>query len=154
MIHCERTRDYELARQIITHPRIYPWVTDDASPAREDYRPIESDAVIYLLVYDAAELLGMFLFTPQSGVCVEVHTCLLPHAWGSRATAAAAAARAWIWAHTPAARIVTSVPADNRLALRFAVRSGMLEYGRNPASIRKNGRLEDLILLGISREKD
>jgi len=151
LIRAERTRDYELARQVLTHPKIYPAISDDSSPAREDYQPIASEAVIYLAVYDAAELLGLFLFVPQSGVCVEVHTCLLPRAWGGRAAEAARAARAWIWANTPAARIVTSVPEGNRLALRFARQAGMTEYGRNPASIQRNGRLEDLILLGMSK---
>lgn len=155
MIHCERTRDYELARQVLTDPRIYPFISDDSSPRRDEYRPIESDAVIYLACYDRGdaldEFLGLFLFAPVSGVCVEVHTCLLPNAWGARAAAAAIAASRWIWEHTETERIITQVPEDNPLARRFALKAGMRPYGRNPASIRRAGRLQDLILLGLSR---
>jgi RimJ/RimL family protein N-acetyltransferase len=155
LIRAERTRDYELARQIITHPQIYPAITDDSSPAREAYQPIESEALIYLALYDDAELIGMFLFVPITGVTLEVHTCILPTAWGARAGEAARVAMAWIWANTPAARIVGSVPESNRLAHRFGKRAfGMTEYGRNPAAIRKRGRLQDLILLGISKPQE
>jgi RimJ/RimL family protein N-acetyltransferase len=155
MIRCERTRDYELARQVLTDRRIYPFISDDQSPAREDYRPIESEAVIYLACYDREEaldeFLGLFLFTPISGVCVEVHTCLLPAAWGSRAAAAAIVAARWIWENTQAERIITAVPADNALAHRFAKLAGMRQFGRNPAAISRGNRLQDLILLGLSR---
>ncbi len=74
---------------------------------------------------DGDELLGIFILAPQSAVCWEIHTRLLPTAWGAKARAAAQGVTRWAWANVPGCRrIVTSVPAQNRLAIRFAERAG------------------------------
>jgi len=147
----ERTHDMMLAREILTHPKIWPWITDDSSPAPELFHPVDAEAYHYLVVRDVTELLGLFLFSPQTSVCWEVHTCLLPSAWGPRAAQAAREAQGWIWLETRCRRIVTAVPIYNRLALRFALAAGMTQYGRDPLSFERGGRLWDRILLGVSK---
>lgn len=147
----KRTQDYELVRQIMTHPRVYPHITDDGSPEADDYSPIQSDQVWYVLVCEEAVTLGLWMLVPQNSICFEIHTCLLPVAYGGLARRAAELMAAWIWANTPCRRLVTTVPETNRLALRFAVRAGMQEYGRNPKSFMKDGQLLDQLLLGMSR---
>jgi RimJ/RimL family protein N-acetyltransferase len=149
----ERTRDYDLVRQIMTDPRVWPHISDDLAPAPTDFRPLECEAVWYVLVIGAGEVLGLFAFVPQNSVCWEVHTCLDPRAWGATGARAARELPAWIWANTPCRRIVTSVPAYNRLALRFARAAGMQEFGVNPRSYLKNGELQDQVLLGLSPEE-
>jgi RimJ/RimL family protein N-acetyltransferase len=100
------------------------------------------------------ELLGLWMFHPQNAVCWEVHTCLLPNAWGERAHIAARALPEWIWQHTPCRRIVTHVPENNRLALRFALKAGMTIFGCNKASYLKHGRLCDQLCLGLSKPEE
>lgn len=146
----ERSFDYELIRAVITQPEIYKFISDDGSPPREEYRPVESEAVWYVVVWDGNELLGLFMLVPENTVCWQIHTCLLPDAWGFRAQEAAKLLPAWIWEHTPCRRIVTNVPAPNRLALHFAVRAGMKIYGVNQASYLKHGVLCDQVCLGLS----
>lgn len=150
MITFERSFNYGLIRAILTHKAIWPHISDDSSPAADDYRPIESEAFWYVLVRDCDEVLGLFLFAPQNGVCWEVHTALLPHAWGDRAMQAALELPEWIWENTPCRRIVTNVPEYNKLALNFALDAGMRPYGRNEKSWLKGGRLWDQVCLGIS----
>lgn len=154
MIHFERSTDYALIREILTQPSIWPYISDDFSPAAADYRPIESEAIWYVLAWDDLELLGLWMFHPHNGVCWEVHTALLPDAWGERARRAAVAMAEWIWEHTPCRRIITNVPEDNRLAFRFAIAAGMEVYGKNEASFQKDGKLIDQICLGISRPRE
>lgn len=147
-----RTYNYELARSIMTHARVYPHITDDYSPNVNSYRPLENEALWYVLVSgDEGELLGLFLFVPENAICWSVHTCLLPKAWGPMARRAGREMAGWIWENTLCHRIVTSVPESNRLALEFAVACGMTEYGRNEKSILKGGKLQDQVCLGISR---
>ena len=150
----ERTGDLELVRKILVQPPIWRWITDDGAPAREDFKPPEHPGIWYVIVWDVAELLGLFMFAQINSVCYEGHTCLLRKAWGQRAHQAAVGVQAWIWSQTDWQRIVTTVPANNRLALRFARRAGMLEYGINPKSWLKDGELHDQHLLGISRPSD
>lgn len=145
----ERTTDYALVREIATHPRVFPFISDDYTPA--DWKPIESEAVWYVLVRYGEELLGMWTFTPQNAICWEVHTCLLPNSWGEKAKVAAREMAEWIWANTGCLRLITNVPEYNRLALKFAKEAGMEEFGRNPKSYMKTGILHDQILLGMSK---
>jgi RimJ/RimL family protein N-acetyltransferase len=151
MIHIERSADYALIRGIMAHPGVYSHLTDDFSPAIADFVPLQSDGLWYLVVWDGNELLGLWMLVPQNAVCWEIHTVLLPNAWGDRAHRAAQAVLEWIWTHTPCRRIVTNVPAENRLAYHFALSAGLEQYGVNDRSFLKHGRLQNQICLGISR---
>src|SRR5262252_6220981 len=148
MIQFGRSHDYDLIRSILTHPAIYRHISDDHSPPVADYRPVESDAVWYVVAQaEDAEVgtyvLGMWMFVPLNGICWEVHTAVLPRGWGDVGLEAARMLPAWIWEHTPCRRIVTNVPSTNRLALHFALKAGMTIFGINRASYLKGGILRD-----------
>jgi hypothetical protein len=155
MISFERSFDYELIRSCITHPRIYKYLSDDYSPLASEYRPQEHAGIWYVIARDVrdegSDLLGCWIFIPQNGVCWEVHTALLPCAWGERGQLAARLLPIWIWAASCCKRIITNVPTSNRLALHFAYKAGMEVFGVNRASYMKNGILYDQVMLGISK---
>lgn len=145
-----QTTDYELIKAIITHPSIWPAVSDDYA-SLERFEPVRDPAFLYVTATDGDELLGVFLFAPTNSICLEVHTCLLPNSWGAKAKAAGREVIGWIWQNTGAHRIITNVPAYNRLALRFARQSGLTDFGNNKKSYMKHGSLHDQIMLGISK---
>jgi RimJ/RimL family protein N-acetyltransferase len=147
----ERTRNWTLVKSIVTHPAIYPHVSDDFAAKPEDWKATDDEGLWYVLAMDGDELLGMFLFIPQNEICWDVHTCLLPKSYGSQAEAAGRGMIRWVWENTRCLRIVTLVPEYNRLALSFAKRCGLVCYGVNPKSYMKRGTLHDSILLGISK---
>lgn len=147
-----QTRDFDLVHQIVTHPKLYPWLSDDFSPSAEEYSPVDHASVRYVLVHDDRGLLcGLFMFVSHSPVLWEVHTCLLPSSWGDTARQAAREVAEWVWHNSGCQRIVTQVPEYNRLARRLALAAGMTEYGRNPRCFQKRQQLHDEILLGLSR---
>jgi RimJ/RimL family protein N-acetyltransferase len=159
VIWFERSIDYELIRSIITHPKLWPYLSDDGSPEPEDFQPIRHEALWYVIVREveadaAGDLLGMWMFVPQNSICWEVHTALLPSAWGERGQLASRLLPGWMWKNTPCRRIITSVPSSNRLALHFAARAGMTVYGVNECSYLKNGMLCDQICLGLTQSPD
>jgi len=145
------THDMELVRSVLTHPKIYPHIVDDGCPPASEYIPQDLPTVWYVRVDDDGEFLGLFVFTRESTATWEVHTCLLPVAYGLRAWAAALTVVEWLWANSPAHRLITKVPETNRLALKLAERAGFERYGLNPKSFLKFGVLLDQILLGVSR---
>lgn len=147
----ERTHDAALIRRVLTDPSVYGKISDDGCPPPSEFEVKDTQAACYVSVYEADELLGLFLLVPQNAVCWEIHTCLLPSAYGSLARRAAEGILDWTWTNTPCQRIVTNVPAYNRLALRFAEGAGLTQFGLNPCSYLKGGELFDQILLGISR---
>lgn len=146
-----RLYDMQVIADTITHPRIYPHVSDDLAPPRESFVPCDHPSVYYLGAWDQQEYLGLWMFAPQNSICWDVHTCLLPTAWGKRAAEATKGAASWIFANTECQRIITTVPATNALALRLAKLAGLTQFGVNERSFLKNGQLLDQILLGISK---
>lgn len=144
--------DLELITSAITHPRVWPSVSDDSSPAPEAFRPALSDSVIYLGAFEADTFHGLFMLHAHNAICWEVHTCLLPSAWGKASTLFARACIDWAFAETSCARLITNVPAGNALALRLAHSVGMQPFGLNPQSFLKHGRALDQHMLGISKE--
>ena len=116
----ERSTDYELIRLIIKHPKIWPHIGDDNAGSPEDFKPIEHSSVWYVVARDNDELMGLWILVPENSICYDLHTCLLPTAWGPKAAQAAAEMQSWIWTNTPCRRLITRVPRLNRLALRLA----------------------------------
>lgn len=147
----ERTFNWETIKAVMTHPKIWPHITDDFSSKIELFEPIKHDAAWYVLVKEGEELLGLFFLHPENGICWKVHTCLLPTAWGYRAKQAAHEGVQWIFENTPCKRIITDVPEYNVLAYKFAKIGGMTQYGTNPKSYQKNGVLHDVFMLGVSK---
>jgi RimJ/RimL family protein N-acetyltransferase len=157
----ERTKDFELVRAIMTDPALYKHGADDFGLPREQFRPWENDGIWYVIVREdrspfhecPGALLGMFILACNSAVQYEIHTRLLPRAWGPKATEAMRGVCAWAFATIPhCRRIVGSVPVTNRLACRFAERAGFQFFGLNRHSYMKGGRLVHQALFGMSPE--
>jgi hypothetical protein len=151
-IRIEPITDEVLIGMTLRHPRIFPHIRDDGCPNAESLQAVLSESLSYLGVYKGDRYLGLFLVHPHNLVLHEVHTCLLPEAWGATALHAAKALIAWVFANTPCQRLVTSVPEGNLLALRLARQAGMYEYGCNPRSLMRDGVLLSQTLLGIGKD--
>jgi RimJ/RimL family protein N-acetyltransferase len=150
-VRIEPLSDQELIRSALLHPRVYPHIKDDATPAAEDVE-LDMSRPMYLGAFDGPEFLGVFVVHQHSHVLHEIHTCLLPNAWGSRSLQSARSVISWVFENTTCRRLITSIPSDNPLALRLAVMAGMVEYGNNPKSILRGGALLDQRMLGISKD--
>ena len=149
----ERTSDIELVGQIARHSKIYPASSDDYSPPPHEWSPLQHESIWHVLVYDDEELLGMFVFVPESRICWRIHVCLLPAAYGERSSRAVRAVTRWIFENSPVLRLTGSIPEYNRLAIRFADLSGWKQFGFNEKSHMKNGKLWGQILFGISKDE-
>jgi hypothetical protein len=147
----ERTTDYSLVRDILTHPAIWPGFRDDFSLPPEEFEPSQDPLIGYMLAKDGGEILGLFIFRAENNVCWWVDDAILPAARGGRAIRAALELREWVWNNTTCQRLVGCIAESNRAALWFARKIGMVRFGVNERSIMRNGKLENRILLGISR---
>lgn len=147
-----KCEEWDRIHRIMTHPRIWPWITDDYAGPPESFHVHHHETLCYVLVEEGARTMGLFLLEQHNGCHVEVHTCLLPAAWLRDSRAIAAQAVAWLWENCPQIeRLTTTVPQNNMLALRFAQALGMVEYGVNPSSFKKGGKLMNQTLLGMNR---
>ncbi len=147
----ERTFDMSEIRRIMTAPEVYSHISDDNSPAREDFQPVDDGRIIYIAISEKdGPMQGVFMCVPQNSICLEVHTCLTAPLFG-RSVEAAMRSLDWVWENTGFQRIFTNVPAYNSLAHRLAKRAGMLLFGINQHSFLKNGKLHDQLMLGLNR---
>ena len=147
-----RTRDRELIRSIMTNRWVYRHITDDGSPSAQEFGPPMDERIVYLAASnDSGDVLGIFMLHPHNSVCYEVHTCMTPAAWGPFAKDAGAAGCAWMFENTDCQRIITNVPAYNKIAAKFAIDCGMTQFGINDRSILKSGVLHDQVVYGLSK---
>jgi hypothetical protein len=151
-IRIERLLDASLITETIRHPRIYPHVKDDSCPPAESFAAVLTPQCVYVGAYRGEQYLGLFMLHQHTCVLWEVHTCLLPDAWGFTSLDCTRACAAWAWANTTCQRLITAVPDGNELARRLALRSGMTEYGHNPRSLLRGGELVGQSLLGMNRD--
>jgi hypothetical protein len=105
VITVERTRDWELVKRIVTHPKIYPYVKDDFAPPPEKWEPIQHEHVVHLLCRDDHMVVGLFVLIPENAVCWEVHTNILPIAYGEKATECGRAGIKWVFENSICKRI-------------------------------------------------
>lgn len=149
----ERTFDREFVNEVITHPRIYPHVSQDFAPAPAEFDcgPIMAvpDA-LFLVPMDGEERCGVFMVHPHSAIVHEVHTCILPQYWG-RSVEAGRALIEWVFDNTKCLKLLTLVPDHNDLAYRLALKCGMVSQGTLTASYLKGGKLLDQRILAVSK---
>lgn len=140
-------QDLRLVTETIKHPRIWNWVSDDNS-SKASFQA--NDAMLWLGAYDK-EYMGCFGVHPENSVMWQIHTCLLPEAWG-RSLEAAELVIQWMFNNTKCRKLITLVPVNNTLALRLAKKAGMTMEGKLTRSFLKNGVLLDQHILGICGE--
>lgn len=137
--------DLGLVRDTLRQPSVWDAFTDDGFP--ED---VEFKDGLYLGAWRGDEYLGLFPIYRVNGATCEAHAALLPNCSGVSARFAMREMIDWIWKNTEFVRLVTSVPTCNKRGIRLAAIAGLTEYGRNPASWKKNGALHDVVLMGVS----
>lgn len=152
MIVIERTENMDLVRESMTHKLIYPHISDDGSPTRQEFVPIQNPLIIYLHAFDDLGSLGIFMLHPHNTICYEVHTCLNPRSWGNKSREAAINGRKWMFENTKCGRIITNVPEYNVAAKKFSEDCGMVQFGINEKSFLKNGKLYNQLMFGISKD--
>jgi len=158
MISFARTTDLSAVKRVVTTPEVWRRMVDDYAPSREQWEPNAEQSIWYVEVFsdDFHELqidrdvsqaeVGIISLFPQSPHWAEIHTTLLPVAWG-RCVPIGKAFLAWCWENTPFTCLTTHIPSYNRLALRMAEQSGMHHAGLIHDSFKRGGKLHSQYIL-------
>ncbi|WP_315132787.1 hypothetical protein [Achromobacter marplatensis] len=138
----EVTADAAFIRRMVTSPRVWRWVQDGCDEAA--YQPVLGDGVIYLRDGDA----GLFAFKQVNAIAWECHSFM---ADSTRADAAGKESIRWMFENTSAEKLFCLIPSGTRHAVAFARRVGFEIEGRLKNAALRNGRRQDLIVLGVSK---
>ncbi len=144
-----RCYDCDVVRSILTHPAIYDRISEDGSPAREDYIP-DMVSAAYIVGIVGAEPIGVMIYHPINGVTWECHVQVLPEYRKDYADQFLQESVRWAW-DMGALKIVAQVPFLYSNVKDFGVRHGFVVEGVNRLSHMKNGQLYDQWYLGITR---
>lgn len=155
MITVEPTNDVDFIHSVMSHPAIFPKITDDGVAI------LDKAAVVYIVeqrpeftfirVRDIGDDVGLFMFHKHGTAMYEVHTCILPEYRGPKAYEAAKAAAQWLWDHTQAGVITTLIPESDKAVTRFAKRIGFRAVGVIPSSLLRGQKYLNQILLTLER---
>lgn len=129
MLSAEWCSDCYVITSIVTHPQVYPYVSDDNSPPPEEFKLPELGPDFFaVLCFDDDHIVGCFLFVKKNDTCCEIHTCMLPAARGKAVDFGNMAVQ-MIFNETPFSAIVTFIPKTNEKAKRLAIKCGFVEIG-------------------------
>ena len=146
----ERTEDSQKIKEIVTHPSVWEKVSDDGAD-KETYLPFISPSVYWLSIVKEDKVIGVYFLHPHNAICYEIHTCILPEAWGKDSREASRLVLKWIFENTKCEKVITNVPENNPIALRYAEKAGLKVYGINTKSYKKDGKLLNQTVLGIEK---
>lgn len=138
------TNDAEFIKLVATNPQVWPFISDDNSNMANFEM---KDSILYLAASEGDELLGYFALSVINSICYEIHTVMLPSAWG-RVLKYAKEVLVWVFTNTDCKKVITFVPENNQKALSLAERSGMKREGFLEKSFLKNGELLGQYILG------
>jgi RimJ/RimL family protein N-acetyltransferase len=144
----EPTTDMDFIKSVVTHPSVWPHVSDDNSGNPEDFIPPES--LLYLGAAENGNRVGFFAISAINSVCCEIHTTMLPSAWG-KTIIYTAEVLDWIFSNTGFLKVITFVPETNKKALNLAIKSGLGVEGFLANSFIRDGELIGQHVLGINR---
>lgn len=151
----ERCFDTSVLSAIVRHPKVWPFVSDDGSGAREDFE-LSSEIVLawswYLVSYRGTPA-GFASFEPRNAAVAEFHGAILPEFRGKVGFDLAHASMAAHWRSTKRPKVVAYCPASNRLAQRINVALGFQREGELTDAYLRNGRLENVIVYGMTRDQ-
>lgn len=145
-----RVRDPALIKFIVTHDSIWPYVSEDGI-TKEEWEPMMHDSIYQMAIADDDGLGGVFILTPESSKCWQVHTCILPTHRGEKAIKAATECRDWMFNNTPCLTIITKVPVFNKAAKKLALNAGFKSIGMIESAWAKSGEIFDVELMGVTK---
>jgi hypothetical protein len=135
----------EDAESIISHPDIYPCVSDDGSVPPDEFEIPEG--MTALVVYDPKPVACVCIHWRNTCMC-ELHVQVLPDA-RNKSVEYGHAMLAWIWDNMPVDKLVGLVHDDR--SLLYTLKLGFKEEGESPASLKQNGRLINQTHIGMER---
>ena len=142
IFNCQNEEDI---LRIWTHPKVLEMISDDLCP--RCVRPPIASPLLYLM--NEAKT-GVIMVVPVNGVTCVVHTACLPELWGKTSEFIRDCID-WGMDNTRYQKIITYIPAFNKLAIRAAKRAGFEQEGLVKQSFLKNWKLYDQYLFGLTK---
>ena len=142
--------DLEFVDAVLTHPAIYPHISDDYSPSIKEFtaKPLLKRPACYVLMYKDY---GLVLSQPMNGTMFDTHITMLPEHRGKDAIEASDGFAHYLFTETTCEKIMAIIPELFPNVMNFVQRIGFKAEGHLTKSIKKNGKLIDQYVFGLEK---
>jgi len=137
--------------KILTDPSIYPLISDDQSPRREDFtvQVLMQNENVHALCPNKNTVI---LFLPKNGVTWEIHYHVLKAGRGEEIRKITPEILKYAFTKIEnCKKLICSISELHKNVIDFSTSMGMKHEGRRKSSVQKNNILYDEILLGMRR---
>lgn len=140
-----RTTDAAYIKAVMTDLAIWPWVSNDGSPAPADWEPPLGEHAHWIRSDDG---FALFLAHPQTHWMWELHIAVLPEA-RDKTTGYVREVAAYLRENTQATCLIGFIAEDNAPCLRAARAGGFKVTGVAPKSVRRSGKVLDMTIVTL-----
>ena len=135
-------------KSVVLHPEFIPLLAEDGFNG--EFEPDMSE--IWLLFTDLDEIIGLFNFSTVTNICMELH----PMVFKKHRLQYARECMGWVFEFflgLDKHKIIVHIPEDRPELVNFAKNHGFIEEGINRDSLMKQGKIMNIIQLGITKHQ-
>lgn len=129
---------HEFVKYVITHPRVWPYVSEDGMEP-EEYEPSETS------IYIRHGEHGFMEFRQVGKYLYDCHISMLPKAHGVKEFVAHCIE---FMQDSGARKILASIPSENKSAIFLANKCGFEREGYIKKALFRHGKMIDVVLMG------
>tara|TARA_R110000822_G_scaffold102088_2_gene228412 strand:+ start:184 stop:645 length:462 start_codon:yes stop_codon:yes gene_type:complete len=138
----------EEIKEVVSSPDLLPMLVEDGFSG--DFEPDMNQ--VWLLFEDDEDIIGIFNFTHITSICFEMH----PMIYKKYRLKYARQCMDWafmFFLETDKNKIIVQIPSDRPELVNFAKHHGFVEEGINRDSVMKEGKIMNIIQLGITKSE-
>ena len=143
-----RAASIDEIKSVVLHPEFIPLLAEDGFSG--EFEPDVSE--IWLLFTDLDEIVGLFNFSTVTNICMELH----PMVFKKYRLQYARECMRWafdFFLSMDGHKLIVQIPEDRPELVNFAKNHGFIEEGINRNSLMKQGKIMNIIQLGITKHE-
>lgn len=145
-----RIENAEFIKSFVTESEVFDEISED-NLSREQWNPDMNSG--WFVHTEDDEICGLWMAELRNGITIEIHPMILKKFRGKKAYKGAKEFFTWITKNTKYEKINAEIATCFPNAKMFAVQCGMKAEGTIRQSFKKNGKIYDQWILGITRKE-
>jgi len=148
----KRTHDIELIESVMLRDDIFAVIAEDGQTKQDQDFDTYKNCFLSLAV--DGQLIGIYVIHPQNQITIEIHAHVLPEYRKQHSKESGRKALDWIINNVPQCeKVIAKVPSIYENVYLFCLANGFTEEGVNRLSYKKDGKIYDQYMLGITKQE-
>lgn len=140
-----------ILQAILADESVFDTASDDGVCPDQDMASFFLDRPDYIVLLPSMD--SAIIFRRQNRVFCEMHAAFVAGASRKKLREYSVAAIKWLFENTETEKIFSMIPAYHEPSIMYAKVGGMIEQCRLKNAIMKHGKLQDLVVLDMDKER-